>query len=93
MEKLVHTYGKTWHTWHTDARDSLPLGVPQLMMGFTADGQIDAALVESRDRRFGVSSQEKRPDRASIQAPAIDPAADAWQHGKSVQIADPLMSR
>jgi hypothetical protein len=66
------------------------------MMGFTADGQINAALVESRDRRFGVSSvssEEKRADRARIQAPAIDPAADAWQHGKSVQVADPLMPR
>lgn len=28
MEKLVHTYGKTWHTWHTDLDKDLPLGVP-----------------------------------------------------------------
>ncbi|WP_338485739.1 OBAP family protein [Pseudomonas trivialis] len=39
MEKLVHTYGKTWHTWHTDLDKRLPLGVPQLMMGFTAEGR------------------------------------------------------
>src|SRR5690606_29370863 len=36
MEKLVGTYGKTWHTWHTDIDKDLPYGVPQLMMGFTA---------------------------------------------------------
>src|SRR3954463_13145674 len=46
MEKLVNTYGKTWHTWHTDLDKALPLGVPQLMMGFTADGQVDPAMVE-----------------------------------------------
>jgi hypothetical protein len=89
MEKLIRTYGKTWHTWHTDSHATLPLGIPQLMMGFTADGQSDPALVQGRDRRFGISSQDKRNDRADIQAPAIDPAADAWQHGTTVQIADP----
>lgn len=25
MEKLIHTYGKTWHTWHTDRNKTLPL--------------------------------------------------------------------
>jgi hypothetical protein len=89
MEKLVRTYGKTWHTWHTDTHETLPLGVPQLMMGFTADGQSDPALVEARDRRFGISSQARRNDRADIPAPAVDPAADAWQRGTTLQIADP----
>ncbi len=89
MAKLIHTYGKTWHTWHTDSGDRLPLGVPQLMMGFTAEGQSDPSLVRSRDRRFEIDSQAKRADRADIQAPPVDPAADAWQHGTTVQIADP----
>jgi hypothetical protein len=89
MKKLIHTYGKTWHTWHTDAGDRLPLGIPQLMMGFTADGQSDPSLVESRDRRFGIDSAAKKSDRANIQAPAVDPAADAWQHGTTLQITDP----
>jgi hypothetical protein len=89
MAKLVHTYGKTWHTWHTDSHDQLPLGMPQLMMGFTADGQSDPALVEARDQRFGINSQDKRKVRADIQAPAIDPAADAWQYGTALQIPDP----
>lgn len=89
MTKLIHTYGKTWHTWHTDSHERLPVGMPQLMMGFTADGQSDAALVAARDRRFGIDSLDKRNDRADIQAPAIDPAADAWQHGTVLQIADP----
>jgi hypothetical protein len=89
MEKLVHTYGKTWHTWHTDSHEQLPVGMPQLMMGFTADGQSNAALVAARDRRFGIDSLDKSNDRADIQAPAVDPAADAWQHGTVLQITDP----
>lgn len=78
MKKLIGTYGKTWHTWHTDQQKGLPLGVPRLMMGFTADGQADPAMVAERDRRFNVSSAEKRKDRADIPAPPIDPGADAW---------------
>ena len=89
MKKLVTTYGKTWHTWHTDQHKDLPLGVPQVMMGFTADGQSDPRMVAERDRRFGLSSEEKKQSRADIPAPPIDRGADAWQSGKVVQIADP----
>ncbi|OYO28800.1 hypothetical protein CD932_16770 [Janthinobacterium sp. PC23-8] len=89
MQKLVGTYGKTWHIWHTDLHKQLPLGVPQLMMGFTQDGQADAAMVVARDARFKVQSLEKRRQRADIAAPAIDPGADAWQHGKLLQLQDP----
>ncbi|HAL66735.1 MAG TPA: DUF1264 domain-containing protein, partial [Pseudomonas sp.] len=28
MKRLATTYGKTWHTWHTDQDKSLPMGVP-----------------------------------------------------------------
>jgi len=89
MEKLIGTYGKTWHTWHTDADKPLPLGVPQLMMGFTGDGQLDPALIADRDKRFGIDSAAKRKQRDDIPAPAIDPGADSWQHGTVVQLADP----
>ena len=89
MEQLVGTYGKTWHTWHTDLDKGLPLGVPQLMMGFTADGQADLEMVAARDRRLGVDSARRRADRAGIPAPPVKPGADAWQDGKVVQITDP----
>jgi len=74
MEKIAGTYGKTWHTWHDGQQ--LPLGTPSLMMGFTADGQVDEAMVNARDRRFGVSSAEKRRNRADIAYPPVDPDAD-----------------
>lgn len=89
MKKLVGTYGKTFHTWHTDLQKELPLGVPQVMMGFTADGQANAEMVEARDKRFGVDSAAKKKNREDISTPTIAEGADVWQHGKSVQIADP----
>ncbi len=92
MRKIVGTYGKTWHTWHTDRQKTLPVGVPQLMMGFTADGQVDAAMVAARDKRLGIDSGEKRAKRADISAPPIDPGADAWQRGAAIQLADPTGS-
>ena len=89
MKKLVGTYGKTWHTWHTDRQKELPLGVPQLMMGFTADGQADARMVEARDQRFGVRSADKRADRSAILSPRVADGADGWTKGKAVQLVDP----
>lgn len=89
MRKLVGTYGKTWHTWHTDLNRPLPLGVPQLMMGFTRDWQADPEMVARRDRRFGIDSRRRREERADIPAPPVADGADAWERGHSVQITDP----
>jgi hypothetical protein len=86
MEKLAGTYGKTWHTWHTDQEHALPTGAPMLMMGFTQDGQADAAMVAARDERFSVSSTAKRHERADIAYPPVDAAADAWQKGIVIQV-------
>ncbi len=89
MEKIIGTYGKTWHTWHTDTKQALPVGHPLLMMGFTADGQAQAGLVESRDQRLKIQSEDKRQDRANIVAPPIAPGADAWQQGHILQLVLP----
>ncbi len=82
MEKLVNTYGKTIHTWHTDQERSLPVGSPMIMMGFTKDGQLKKTLLEARDKRFNVSTAEKRKNRLDIKALPVDPAADAWEKGE-----------
>lgn len=83
LEHLVSTYGKTFHTWQYDRPEhaEVPLGIPQLMMAFTADEQLDWAMVEARDRRHGVSTMQKRRDRADIPAPTVLPGANAWQDG------------
>jgi hypothetical protein len=86
MTKIAGTYGKTWHTWHTDQRHNLPLGSPMLMMGFTADGQLNEQLLAERDKRFDVSSAELRLKRTDIPYPRIDPQADAWANGIVMQL-------
>src|SRR5690606_40131682 len=47
MEKLVSTYGKTIHTWHTDRELELPIGPPLLMMGFTKEGDRKSTRLNS----------------------------------------------
>jgi hypothetical protein len=81
---LVTTYGKTFHTWQYD-RDDFPYGIPQLMMGFTDDGQINEAMVAARDRRLGISTEERRQKRADIPMPNVLPGANSWQSGRTVQ--------
>jgi len=84
FQDLVTTYGKTFHTWQVD-RDDFPYGVPQLMMGFTEDGQADPAMVAARDQRVGVSTGERRGKRAAIPTPDVAPGANGWEGGHTVQ--------
>ena len=93
MKKLVTTYGKTWHTWQVDRGDKLPLGLPKLMMGFTADGQGKPELVKKRDEDFGINSEAKKKSRADIPTHEIAPGADAWQSGKPFQIKDEWLGK
>ncbi|HJU15783.1 MAG TPA: OBAP family protein [Stellaceae bacterium] len=81
---LVSTYGKTFHTWQID-RDDFPYGIPQLMMGFTEDGQVNEALVADRDRRFSIDWRRKRQNRADIPMPKLVPGANFWESGRTVQ--------
>jgi hypothetical protein len=84
FDDLVTTYGKTFHTWQYD-REDFPYGIPQLMMAFTGDGQADEAMIHERDRRLGVSTPQKRRDRAGIPTPEVVPGANAWERGRTVQ--------
>jgi hypothetical protein len=86
MKVLIGTYGKTWHTWQVDRGDKLPLGVPQLMMAFTKDGQLNAKTAAEREKLYPVSVAAKKAVRADIPDTKIDPDADAWQKGSAVQI-------
>jgi len=86
MEKLVSTYGKTIHTWNTDQRLELPMGAPMLMMGFTKDGQLKPELLAERDKRFDVSTAEKKKQREDIAMPQVVPGANAWEKGEIRQL-------
>jgi len=86
MSKIVNTYGKTWHTWHTDRDKTLPLGAPALMMGFTDDGQLNPRLLADRDRRFNIDSHQLRESRKTIVANPVASGADGWQNGTAIQL-------
>jgi hypothetical protein len=91
MKTLVSTYGKTWHFWQVDRGDALPLGLPKLMMAFTADGQADAAMVAARDESLGIDSKKVRAKRADIETRPPAAGADAWTRGPAFQIGDELL--
>lgn len=42
--QVAKTYGKVFHFWQFDKGDTLPLGLPQLMMSFTDYGQLNPEL-------------------------------------------------
>ena len=86
MGNIVNTYGKTWHTWHTESSPNLPLGVPALMMGFTADGQLKPSLLAERDRRFNVNTEAIKEARKDMPANPVAKGADAWEQGQVIQI-------
>jgi len=84
MKVLVDSYGKTVHSWRWDQKNnSLPLGIPELVNGFTGDGQLPKTQVEERDAYFGVDSTgigEARA-KAGIKAQKVLPGADIWREG------------
>lgn len=71
MKRLMNSYGKTWHTWHTGRHDlggghSLPLGEPMLMWSFNRDGEADPRLEEHRAAAMGLDPQKTRAQRADL---------------------------
>lgn len=79
MKKLINSYGKTWHLWHTGGVGSpgtdLPYGEPSLMWSFNREGEGDPSLVRNRDEAMGIDSGEHRQDRQNL-LPDAEP-----QHG------------
>ncbi|XP_011069513.1 oil body-associated protein 2A-like [Sesamum indicum] len=90
LKDLARTYGKFWCTWQVDRGDRLPLGAPALMMSPQGVnmGMIKAELVEKRDLKHNISSDELRKTRIDIPVPeATSPYPDYWmQTGKGFAI-------
>ncbi|WP_240048304.1 OBAP family protein [Crenalkalicoccus roseus] len=63
MRSKLNSYGKTWHVWSTDRGDRLPFGEPMLAWSFNRDGEARPGLVEDRDRRMGISTEDRRRAR------------------------------
>lgn len=68
LVRKVNSYGKTWHFWQTGVfgkdPDPLPLGPPHLAWSFNRDGEALPGLVEARDERMDLDTNEARRDRA-----------------------------
>lgn len=88
IASLATTYGKTWHTWQIDKNSALPVGIPQLMMGFTADGQLKSEMIQSRDKELGIDTADVRKARVDLAKSATqpDPKADGWKDGTAHQL-------
>lgn len=74
MEKQMNSYGKTWHFWNTGGehapRDRLPLGDPSLGWSFNREGEAQPGLIEARDRKLKVDSNELRRKRTGLEKSA-----------------------
>lgn len=83
LEKVAKTYGKTIHFWQVDRGDTLPLGLPQVMMAITRDGQLYDNLAHDVEKRFGVSFARERENREYMSGPThgIHPLANAAGKG------------
>lgn len=86
MKAFATTYGKTWHTWQVDRNAQVPLGIPQLMMAFTADGQVQPKLLAERNQLPGATADAKRRQRAGLPDAPTDPEADAWRRAAPLQL-------
>lgn len=75
MKVILHTWGKTWHTW-PDPTTDVPLGEPLLMWALSGDGQENKQVVAERDRKFGVSTAKIRAQRVEsfgLEVPQVPP--------------------
>ena len=87
LRRLLNSYGKTWHTWHTGRHDApghdLPLGDPQLMWSFNRDGECDERLKQDRNDAMRIdpgSKREQRQDLVGLAHPqhGVDTMADQF---------------
>jgi hypothetical protein len=68
LRRLMNSYGKTWHTWHTGRHDgepgtTLPVGEPKLMWSFNREGEAEESLKRDRDEHMGIDVAAKRARR------------------------------
>ncbi|KAK6124163.1 hypothetical protein DH2020_042072 [Rehmannia glutinosa] len=91
LRDLARTYGKFWCTWQVDRGDRVPLGAPALMMSPQGVnmGMIKPELIQKRDEKYNISSDELTRTRIDIGVPeSTNPKyADYWmQTGKGFAI-------
>lgn len=65
MRDLVKTYGKAWLCW---GEGDVPTGEPLRLDSPTRDGQVPPEILKARDAKVGVSAEERRRARATLEA-------------------------
>jgi hypothetical protein len=83
LEGYITSWGKTFHTW-SDPSTDIPLGEPLLMWSAGADGQISQKMIDKRDKRFNISSDDLRIRRQKYgyQVPTVDVPTSIDEDGK-----------
>lgn len=83
LDKVAKTYGKVIHFWQVDKGDDLPLGIPQVMMALTRDGQLYHSLKQDVENKYNVSFDKERENRKNMSGPmhGIHPLANAGGKG------------
>lgn len=90
LAKVAQTYGKAIHFWQVDRGDNLPLGLPQVMMALTRDGQLYDHLAEDVEKRYNVDFKKEREERAYMKGPenGIHPLANAEGKGLKTELRE-----
>jgi hypothetical protein len=80
---FIRSWGKTWHTW-ADPSTTIPVGTPRLMWSANGDGQIDPAMVDKRDAKFGIKSADIRKRRGvyGFAVPQLAPPKTMTEPGR-----------
>lgn len=90
LEKVCKTYGKAFHFWQIDRGDILPLGLPQVMMAITREGQVYDHLITDVEKRYGVDIEKERENRAYMKGPdhGIHPLANGAGNGLKTELRE-----
>ena len=91
LRDKINSYGKTWHVWKTGVfngqPDALPLGPAHLAWSFNADGEAMPGMIDARDKRMRLDTDEARRERANLASLArpqggVDALKGQFPHAK-----------
>ncbi|KAF3456991.1 hypothetical protein FNV43_RR01648 [Rhamnella rubrinervis] len=90
LEKVCKTYGKVFHFWQIDRGDTLPLGIPQVMMALTRDEQLYDNLAQDVQKKHRIDFDKERENRAYMTGPThgIHPMANAGGKGIKTELRE-----
>lgn len=81
---------KMYYLRQVDRGDNLPLGVPQVMMALTRDGQLYEDLAQKVEKRYGISFEKERENRAQMTGPSlgVHPLANGGGKGLKTELRE-----